>query len=271
MVRYDFHIGTFAALITIACTGFLIRSAHAQSLAEMYRSARFQAQVERIVERYGVRVEPRPVHTLPYVSESFRTQMALIYPPPVVDPPPVEEPAIRIEKKSQIPRLGAGWFEREFADTRWAFIGSNTFDAIDTTYTRDLRAMLEAHVGSPTRTIADAPDEGEESGEFIQFQYWFVLNDSIPVKVMDVNGPFERGVVVATDQTYRNMLPDLKEALMHPIMDERRRAPYVDYYYLVEQGMWFLTGFDGERFFVERISPPNLLQGRPRLEDARTP
>ncbi|MEX2399278.1 MAG: hypothetical protein WD423_00810 [Rhodothermales bacterium] len=270
-MRNDFHIGAAAALVAIACTGFLIRPAQSQSLVEMYRSARFQAQVERIFERYGVRAEPRPLQSLPYVSESVRRQMAVIYPPPAVEPPPVEEPSIRIEKTSLTPRLGAGWFEREFAETQWSFIGSNTFDAIDTTYTRDLRAMLEAHFGSPTRTIADISDTDDESREYIQFQYWFVLNDTIPVKVMDVNGTFERGVVVATDQSYRNVLPDLKAALLQPALNGGRRAPYVDYYYLMEQGMWFLTGFDGERFFVDRISRPNLRQGRPRIEDVRTP
>lgn len=205
---------------------------------------------------------PQP---LPYVSEDVREDMLRIYPPPPRPRPAPVAPAVQIEALRLTPKLASGWFSRRFQDTKWSYLGSNMLAVTDTTFTRDLRAMMESHFGAPTRTIADEPSADPETAEFIQFQYWFVLNDTIPVNVMDVNGPFERGLVVATDQKYRELLPDLKRALLEPAIKAGERAPYVDYYYLKEQDMWFVTGYDGERFFVEQVARPNLERGRPHL------
>lgn len=188
--------------------------------------------------------------------------MAELFPAESVPVEVVEEPAVDIRKTSLTPKLGQSWFRSRFDSVQWAYLGSNELSGPDTTYTRDVRAMLEARFGAPTKTLADY-SAFEEISEFIQFEYWFVLNDTIPFVVMDVNGPFERGVVVATDQAYRDALPDLKQQVLDPAVSAGERAPYVDYYFLREQRSWYLTGFDGDRFFLERIQRPNLRLGRP--------
>jgi hypothetical protein len=265
-VRYHLSGALVLALVVAALPA---RPVSAQSLVEMYRSARFRVQAEQLLGHFGDRTFPRPLAHLPYATDSVRSQMAVLLPPDEPEAPTVEVPPVRIVKRSLTPKLASNWFEEKFEDTHWSYLGSNELAAYDTTFTRELRARMEAHFGAPTRTIAEQPSDVETSAEYIQFQYWFVLNDSIPLIVMDTNGPFERGLVVATDRSYRSMLPDLKRTLLTPVIESPLRAPYVDYYYLQEQDLWFLTGFDGERFVLDRVSRPNLRMGRPLISTLR--
>lgn len=262
-MQSDLFIRGALGLLLLLAAVTAVPQAAAQSLVEMYRSARFRALAEEMLETHGLCASPLPSEKLPYATDSVRQQMLALFPPPEPEPEPDPAPSITIRKRTLTPKLGGEWFERRFEDTGWAYLGSNELHGIDTIYTRDLRARMEAQFGSPTRTIAERGDD--PSAEYIQFQYWFVLNDSIPMNVMDVNGPFERGVVVATDRKYRHLLPYLKETLLGPVVESPERAAYVDYYFLKDLSMWFLTGYDGERFFIERISRPNLRIGRPLL------
>jgi hypothetical protein len=169
------------------------------------------------------------------------------------------------------------WFRKRYGDTDWSFLGTGprlTF--LDTTYTRDLRARLQARFGAPTRTLAEvdlaawrrSPDSSREA--LPQFAYWFVVNDSIPVRVTDVNGPAGRGLIVSTDREHRDRLLALRAALLGDL----RRAeptPYVDYYYDDAARRWYRVGFDGRSFFRERISRFDIVRGRrPRLDTVRT-
>ena len=190
--------------------------------------------------------------------------MDLVFPPEEVPSKP--EPVLTVGKWTLVPKLGRSWFNKEFREVRWSYIGSNSRSLIDTTYTRELRARLESEFGSPTQTIADLGDVKDiRTGANIQFEYWFVINDTIPLMVMDVNGPFERGLVVASDHKYRGILAEIKDAFLGRVARSESRAEYADYYYLPEQRMWFLSGYDGQRFFVNRISRPDLKLGRPIL------
>ncbi len=161
-------------------------------------------------------------------------------------------------------RLQRVWYQQEYGSTLWAFLGSNELTPLDTTWTRDLRARLEARFGMPTQTLADLKTtQNLRREEYIQFEYWFVLNDSIPLMVMDVNGPFERGVVVATDHRYRETLFELRQAFLMQLMEGDLRKPYLDYYYHYDAQAWYRTGYDGRRYFTQRIARPNLERGRP--------
>ena len=241
------------------------RGAYSQSLVHQYRSAQFKAQAERVFVKHGRTARVLPVQNVPYQTDSLREWIELVFPP---EEKPVEvSTALHVSKWTLVPKLGRSWFTREFADVRWAYIGSNTFNPIDTAYTRELRARLESEFGAPTQTLADLGSTAKlQPGQNIQFEYWFVLNDTIPLLVMDVNGPFERGLVVASEQRFRNMLPEIKEAFLGRLARSRERAPYVDYYYLNEQKLWFRTGYDGRRFFLDRIQKPDLKLGRPILD-----
>jgi hypothetical protein len=104
----------------------------------------------------------------------------------------------------------------------------------------------------------------------VQFAYWFVVNDSIPVRVTDERGPTGRGLIVSTDRAYRDRLVALRAALLDPLRREES-APYVDYYYDDATRRWYRVGYDGRSFFRERISRFDILPGRrPRLDTVRT-
>lgn len=242
------------------------RIALGQSLVEMYRSAQLREHAEAILKEHnGVSI--LPLDRVPYHDEELRTRMSDLFPVEEVEPEEVRQPAIEIRGWNLIPKLGRGWFEKEFENTNWSFLGSNAISPLDTTFTRELRARLEAKFGAPTLTVVELDHSTPLlDGEYIQFEYWFVLNDSIPVRVMDVNGPFERGLVLASSQKYRRLLPELKQAFLGDLVSDDDRAPYVDYYFLPEQRMWFRTGFDGRRYFLDRVSRPDLKLGRPLLE-----
>ncbi len=252
----------FTAVVLFMCLG--ASPLRAQSLIEMYRNARFQAQAQQVFDEHGLAAKPMPVDWVPYVSDSMRAHMARFFPPEIEPPAP---PRLEIREWQLIPKLGRSWFERNYGADGWSFLGNNAMTRLDTTFTREIRARLESEFGTPTQTIADLEEsENLPLGDLIQFEYWFVLNDSIPLRVMDVNGPLERGVVVASEQKYRHLLPELRDRLDVHLLEHAGRAPYADYYYLPDQRMWFITGFDGRRYFLNRISKPNLRLGRPLLE-----
>jgi len=249
--------------ILMICT-VLTTDARGQSLAEMYRTARFKAQSERLLN--GFRPQVAPPERVAYTTDSLRRHVESIF-PPEHEEALESDPGPQIFRWQLIPKLGRSWFEKEFGEARWTYIGSNELVELDTTFTRELRALLEATFGAPTQTIADLDRSGgDEPTEFVQFEYWFVLNGTIPLKVMDVNGPFERGLVVASDATFRHVLRDLKHEFLGKILLSEEKAPYVDYYFLPDLQIWFLSGYDGNRYFVDRIRRPDLKLGRPLLD-----
>jgi hypothetical protein len=185
------------------------------------------------------------------------------------EPPDARRPRFRITTARVLSELERTWFRSTYGDTRWSFLGAGprlTF--FDTTRTPDLRARLEAQFGSPTKTLAEThPDSVEKSQP--QFEYWFVVNDSIPVRVTDANGPRDRGLIVAAPRRLRHRLRALRAALLRPLR-ESRRVPYVDYYHDTNR-RWYRTGYDGRSFFLERIPRHTIVPGRrPTLDTTRT-
>lgn len=240
------------------------------SLAERYRNARVRMLVQEYLSEHKY-LPVRPPRPLPVRVEFLRE--------PAQDS--TTEPESRnefsITQVRRVRDLERGWFREEYGEVDWSFLGAGTrLSFFDTTRTRDLRARLQSEFGDPTRTLSEiysrewrrAPDSTREDP--IQFAYWFVVNDSIPVRVSDVNGPSERGVIVSTSRQHRRELVGLRAALLEPL---RRgdRAPYVDYYYEEETRRWYRVGFDGRDFFRERVSRFDITPGRrPRLDTSRT-
>jgi len=154
----------------------------------------------------------------------------------------------------------------QFQDVQWAYLGSNFFTPLDTTSTSILRAHLQAYFGSPTQTAVETiqgdPTFGDGSG---QFEYWIAVNDSIPVIVMDILGPFDRGIILATDHRFRaNMLP-LRQSLLRNAIRHTKPAAYVDYYYNQISEQWYRTGYDGKIYFTHQVDRPDFRLGRPVL------
>jgi hypothetical protein len=243
------------------------------SLIERYRTARLRALAQEFLDgRRGLPVQPPR-----RLSTGADTLLAAPSRTDTARSVAEARPAFPIETVRRVRDLERSWFRRQYQSVEWSFLGSGrrlTF--VDTSRTRTLRARLQARFGPPTRTLAElysnewvrAPDSTREAP--IQFEYWFIVNDSIPVRVSDVGGPRDRGVIVSSDRRYREDLAAIRSALLGPLQAVEP-APYVDYYYEAATRRWYRVGFDGRTFFRERISRFDIVPGRrPQLDSVRT-
>jgi hypothetical protein len=241
------------------------------SLAERYRTARFRSLAQEYLT--GRRTIPiQPVRPLPTRADSLFSSSG-------DDTTDARETpsSFPIDKVRRVRDLERSWFRNRYREVQWSFLGPGTYLTFaDTVRTRDLRARLQARFGNPTRTLAEiysnewvaTPDSVREDP--VQFEYWFVVNDSIPVRVSDANGPGGRGVIISTDRRRREQLSALRASLLEPLREERP-APYVDYYYESSTERWYRVGFDGATFFRERISRFDIVPGRrPTLDTTET-
>ena len=88
----------------------------------------------------------------------------------------------------------AGEFEERFSTIKWTGQGFN-FNSLDRMPAIEIRARLQSVYGDPTKTIETVIDDGTfRAGKAIQFEYWFVVNGSIPMMVLDLDGPTSQTV-----------------------------------------------------------------------------
>lgn len=235
-------------------------------LVERYRRARLTIVVDSVLHTLPPTLPFRsPVHldtpadTLVAWVEQWQRKSV---PAAIPESPPEEGDRWKLYS-----RLERSLFEQTFSNTLWAFLGTTRYRTpVDTTNTSQIRARLQAAFGAPTRTVMELDDAGQLApGDYIQFEYWFVLNDTIPLKVVDVNGPMNRGVIVASDERYRDTLFEIRQTFLEEVVTDTTAAPFTDYYYHYETRRWYRAGYTGIRYFVERIAPPNRELGRPRI------
>lgn len=224
------------------------------SLVERYRRARLHMLSERMTRRdRGRRPVAGPVR-LPVPSDTLRPNVSR-------QEPTASTPSIAVQSARPVRKLERGWFQERFAGTRWSFLGAGRYmTPADTTMTRVLRAKLQAHFGNPTQVLADF-NLRKPRDEYVQFEYWLVVNDSIPVKITDANGALDRGLIVATSAAYREHLFDLRQAILAPVV-EAELDSYVDYYFETETRRWYRTGYDGQSYFLDPISRYRTTPGR---------
>ena len=240
----------FAAALTAAS---LAAPVHGQ-IIDLYLQRRVEMRSDQGMEALALRaLSPLVVSQVP-VRRSMKTEDAL-----------PSAPAFEITRWKRVPKLARNWFRNRYADVEWVYEGSNSLAVLDTMRTTEIRSRMQAHFGSPTQTLADfGPLHRIILDEYIQFEYWFVVNDTIPLVVMDVNGPFERGIVAATDARHGDILRSVRDAFLRRLVDEPRREPYVDYYFEKETGVWYRSGYDGERYFLDPLRRiRNVMPGRP--------
>ncbi len=243
----------------------LADSAGAQSLLNRLRWERTKALATEITRHSDGRMKLRPTDPLGVLSDSVR-QWIMMMSGERTDSSSDDPGGIRISGWHTVRENEIPVYRPLFDTTKWAFLGSSSLSELDTTLTRELRSRLESRFGRPTRTLVEIGQPSElDRAEMIQFEYWFVLNDSIPVIVIDVNGPWDRGLVMASNHSYRRQLSEIKEAFLGQLVTDEVRKPFADYYYNPEQQVWYVTGFDGASFFDVRIGRPNLGLGRPNL------
>ena len=255
----------FVVLILFA----YVSHAYAQSrritwdqLGLVYAEARSQMLYRAYIESNGEYVLPLGLSRSQVASDSLLDWIAETIGLREKVPPPVFRGEIHTWEVLSLADQPDGL--AQFEDVQWSYLGNNFFTPMDTVDTPEIRAHLEAHFGSPTQTVVEIKQEDRfPRDDYSQFEYWFVVNDSIPMIVMDVGGPFDRGVIVATDHRFRSLLYRMRRSLLGAAIRRSEPVPYVDYYYhrLVEK--WYLTGFNGTEYFTREIPEPDLKPGRP--------
>jgi hypothetical protein len=257
----------------------LLSEAQTGSVVDELRQQRTQARAAEVLSEIGEAVPPRGVHPM-----GAPTLYLLWY-----------ERAVAREQ-AQIDSLVAGraravqdslarlpvtlseirWAKTE-ADAQGAFLAQHgesfwyaltTTTSIDTMGTPELRARLNGLFGAPTRNAAAAEQEGYAGSEYVQFEYWLVVNDTIPLLVLDRDGPFGRGLLMAGDERHRRILGQVKHDLSERLHSARPTA-YVDYYHARERDQWYRTGYDGTDYFSEESRRPRGLATRTRDEKWR--
>ncbi|MDZ7771301.1 MAG: hypothetical protein U5K31_00920 [Balneolaceae bacterium] len=160
----------------------------------------------------------------------------------------------------KIETVDAEEFDRRFADISWTGQGMYQQTEIDGMPTAELRARLQARFGEPTFTIGDLIDKPNfRLGMAVQFEYRFVINNSIPLIILDVFGPFGRGLSYTAASRYIDMMPQIKRTLSQMLLEVDTPGNYTDYYYSADQGQWFEVQFrDGEATTREIDAPEGM-------------
>jgi len=251
--------------------------AQTSSLAEQLRMQRVQVRAQEIVATMGLATEPRlpvEVPTAPSVamermfwwlppSRTPRVNLAPLVAVPEPEPEPEPEPLVLDEIEWD--RVGAqeqGDFLDRFGEALWSVDGMHRHTPLDTLATPEIRARLFGHFGAPTRTAVARGVEGFEGSIHVQFEYWFVVNDSIPFVALDVDGPFGQGLVLAGDYADAAVLGQLKSDFSERLLREQRLMPYVDYYFSRDRDQWYRTGFDGADYYTEEVDRPRWARRR---------
>ena len=159
-----------------------------------------------------------------------------------------------------------GEFLDRYREVFWQSIG--TPNPQDTLATSHFRARLNGLFGAPTRNAAAMEQEEYAGSEFVQFEYWLIANDSIPILVLDIDGPFGRGLLVAADEAYTDDYAAIKDDLFEK-MFKSEPTPYADYYHSRERSQWYRTGFDGTEYFIREVRRPRWAARRSRDEKWR--
>lgn len=148
-------------------------------------------------------------------------------------------------------------FIQRFSDIKWTGQGLNNQAQIDDLQTNILRARLQARFGDPTLTIGDLVNKpGFRLGHAIQFEYRFTVNDSIPMMVLDVFGPFGRGLTYVGPSRYVDLMPQIKRSFSQELMGVKELAEYSDYYYSADREEWYEVSYKNGKFNTTKIDPP---------------
>ncbi len=260
------------ALLLMGLAPSLTPTAHAQGVVEVLRQQRLEARMREAAEAIGPTIGPWPVplgappdlFDQAYLAiaarrAAARDSLAAAAAAQYLADSLAGSPARIVWEKVQPDAQGV--FLERFRETFWRASDPRRL-RLDTTATPLVRGLLQAVFGRPTRNADALRQIGYTGNEFVQFEYWFVVNDSIPVLLLDLDGPFGRGLLLAGAEAYADLLPDLKEDLSRQLFETAGPDPFLDYYHSYERRQWYRTGFDGTDYFTVSIRPPGWAQSR---------
>ena len=148
-------------------------------------------------------------------------------------------------------------FLKRFGDIKWTGQGLNRETTIDKVQTKELRARLQARYGSPTQKLEDLINRDDfRPGMAIQFEYWFTVDDSIPMMVLDIDGPFGQGLVFGGASRYIDLMPQIKRTFAEKLTSVDNLAEFQDYFYSPEREQWYDVRYENGEFLTREIEAP---------------
>lgn len=163
-----------------------------------------------------------------------------------------EEPVIEKVTPEQKSR-----FMERFSQIKWTGQGFN-YNTLDRKPAIEIRARLQDVFGEPTQRVEDIieKDGRLRDGKSIQFEYWFVVDGEIPMMVLDLDGPFEDGLVYVGASRYVDMMPQVKRTLTK-LVEGATPEEFTDYFYSPERDQWFKVSYSGGEYRKEEIDQPD--------------
>jgi len=165
-------------------------------------------------------------------------------------------------EEPEIEKVGferTSWFMNKFEDIKWTGAGFYDDVKLSDRQTNEIRARLQKVYGDPTKTIDDLiKREDFRTKEAIQFEYWFIIDGHIPMMVLDIDGPFGRGLVYAGASKYIDLMPQIKRVFSEQLMglEENELAEYQDYYYSTDRSQWYQVSYKDGTYSTKKISSP---------------
>ncbi len=148
-------------------------------------------------------------------------------------------------------------FENRFGNIDWTTSGFDASLTIDRIPTSEIRARLQQAFGDPTFQVEDLMNQPDFSqSQYIQFEYWFIIDDEIPMIVLDVNGPFRNGLIFAGAPQFVDLMPEIKRNFNRELMNVDSLADYQDYFYDLDDRQWYVVAYEDGEFIREEISDP---------------
>lgn len=149
-------------------------------------------------------------------------------------------------------------FQSKFAEINWTGQGLYNPTTIDRIPTIELRSRLQAVYGDPTQGIGDLINRNDyRPGKAVQFEYWFIIDGEIPMMVLDLDGPFEDGLVYVGASRYIDLMPQIKRTFTRDLMQiGSNMKPFRDYFYSPERDQWYLVEYTNGDFNHEPIDRP---------------
>ncbi|MDR8393288.1 hypothetical protein NC796_19190 [Aliifodinibius sp. S!AR15-10] len=163
-----------------------------------------------------------------------------------------DEPEIK-----KVPHDQRQEFMQRFSEIKWTGQGLYQETQIDRKKTDEVRARLQARYGDPTQTLEDLiNEENFRPGKAIQFEYWFTVDDSIPMMVLDIDGPFGQGLVYGGASQYIDLMPQIKRTLSQKLMSVDNLGEFQDYFYSPEREQWFNVRYQNGELTTREIDSP---------------
>lgn len=150
-------------------------------------------------------------------------------------------------------------FQEKFAEIKWTGQGLYNPSRLDRMPTIEIRARLQSLYGDPTMTVENIiMEDNFRLGKAIQFEYWFIVDGEVPLMVLDLDGPFENGLVYVGASRYIDLMPEIKRTLVRKL-EETEPESYSDYFYSPEREQWYMVTYSADGYKKEEIDQPDHL------------